>query len=724
MQRPPTIDEPIRILHVDDQPEFAEMVATSLEREDDRFIVTTVSSASEALECLDIDRFDCIVSDYDMPGQNGIEFLNAVREEYPDLPFILFTGKGSEAIASDAISSGVTDYLQKQPGSEQYALLANRITNAVEQARAERELQEERHRFQILFERLTQATVEVEYEGSDPIVRRVNPAFEAIFGYDADEIVGTSLDAYIVPDEYEAEAADINQRVRDEGRLISEEVTRMTADGPRTFLLQNAVYDDGSGGFAIYTDITDRKERERELEQYQTIVEAAPDPIAVVDPDGYYQYVNPAFSRLTEYDEETLLGKHFTLIKPDEEADRTEEALDRLMTTDEMTTVRSETLLQTTADRSIICEDHMAALSKDNEPRGAVIIHRDVTERVVREEQVERERDRFTTLFENLPVPVVHGELIDGEPIIRTVNRQFERVFGYDATEAEHENLDELTAPPDREDEAMTLNRKIIEEGYLHEEVRRQTADGVRDFDLRAVLRTETDPPEGYAIYTDITERKERERELQRQNERLDEFASLVSHDLRNPLNVAEGHLELAKNECDSESLDAIKRALDRMETLIDDLLALAREGEPVTAFEPVDLAELAERCWQTVGIEAATLHIETDHSIKGDASRLQQLLENLFRNAVEHGGDDVTVRIGHLDDGNGFYVADDGQGIPEDERERVFESGYSTSEQGTGFGLTIVNEIVEAHGWEITITDSATGGARFEITGVEFDGE
>lgn len=249
----------IRVLCVDDDPEFADLTATYLERRNGRFAVETATSPDRGLDLIGDHPPDCIVSDYDMPGTNGIEFLRDVREDNPDLPFILYTGKGSEEVASEAISAGVTDYLQKGSGTHQYTVLANRVTNAVAQARAERQLEEERRRFQLLFERLSQPTVEVEYESDVPIVKRVNPAFEDVFGYEASKVVGSSLDAYIVPPERDESASRINQRVQAGGSLESVEVVRRTADGDREFLLQNAVYDDGSGGFAIYTDVTDRE---------------------------------------------------------------------------------------------------------------------------------------------------------------------------------------------------------------------------------------------------------------------------------------------------------------------------------------------------------------------------------------------------------------------------------------------------------------------------------
>jgi len=144
-----------------------------------------------------------------------------------------------------------------------------------------------------------------------------------------------------------------------------------------------------------------------------------------------------------------------------------------------------------------------------------------------------------------------------------------------------------------------------------------------------------------------------------------------------------------------------------------------AREGETVIDFEPVNLAVTVNECWQTVETVEATLEIETERTIYADRSHLQQLLENLVRNAVEHGGENATITVGDLD--NGFYFADDGAGISPDERDDVFASGYTTSTDGTGFGLAIVREIAEAHDWEITVDESEDGGARFEIIGVDF---
>jgi signal transduction histidine kinase len=214
----------------------------------------------------------------------------------------------------------------------------------------------------------------------------------------------------------------------------------------------------------------------------------------------------------------------------------------------------------------------------------------------------------------------------------------------------------------------------------------------------------------------------------------------MVSHDLRNPLNVAQGHsdiihelLEAVKTDdgyepLSDETLDTVSTStktlsntLDRMERLIDDLLVLARQGQAIDSREVVSLAAIVNNCWEMVDHKNAALVVDDDLTFAVDPDRLQQLFENLFRNAIEHGGDNVTIRIGALD-GEGFYVEDDGPGIPEEKREAVFDSGFTTNRDGTGFGLAIVKEIAEAHGWTISLVDADEGGARFEISNVEIE--
>lgn len=139
--------EDVTVLHVDDEPGFTELVGDLLEREDQTLSIRNATSVDGALSILQNEEVDCIVSDYDMPGKDGLDFLELVCDEHPNLPFILFTGRGSEQIASEAISAGVTEYIQKEGGTDQYKILANRIRNSVQSVRAEAAVERTEERY-------------------------------------------------------------------------------------------------------------------------------------------------------------------------------------------------------------------------------------------------------------------------------------------------------------------------------------------------------------------------------------------------------------------------------------------------------------------------------------------------------------------------------------------------------------------------------------------------
>ncbi|WP_408958851.1 histidine kinase N-terminal 7TM domain-containing protein [Natrinema sp. 74] len=247
----------------------------------------------------------------------------------------------------------------------------------------------------------------------------------------------------------------------------------------------------------------------------------------------------------------------------------------------------------------------------------------------------------------------------------------------------------------------------------------RVSADGeTRTLRIGVSAITSGGEPRGYAlIMRDVSELEAYAAELERKTDRLEQFASVLSHDLRNPVAVAIGYAQQAQSTGELEYIDDVLVALDRIEDTIDDLLVLSQEGESIDELEPVALRDVAADAWTTsdTGEAAFENELEADALVRADPSRLQTLFENLFRNAVDHGGE--TVRVGPLR--TGFYVADDGPGIPADERDRVFEYGYS-SDGGTGLGLAIVASIADAHGWSLSIGESDADGARVDIEETE----
>jgi signal transduction histidine kinase len=220
---------------------------------------------------------------------------------------------------------------------------------------------------------------------------------------------------------------------------------------------------------------------------------------------------------------------------------------------------------------------------------------------------------------------------------------------------------------------------------------------------------------------TDITEQKRQQLRLERQNEKLDQAASVISHDLRSPLTIATGFLgKVDENHSGpDEHVEKVDEALTRINTIIDDVLNIARADENLNNLYEVDIGTVSKHAWDMTDVDGLKLQIEESDTVLADPSQLQQLFENLFRNVRDHTQAD-TIWVG-IRDGT-LYVEDNGRGIEEENQRTIFERGHTTADGGTGYGLSIVTDIVHAHGWEIDVTDGRQGGARFEIDTSEAD--
>jgi len=308
--------------------------------------------------------------------------------------------------------------------------------------------------------------------------------------------------------------------------------------------------------------------------------------------------------------------------------------------------------------------------------------------------------------------------LLDENGRIVTINGSAEEVFG-ESREVSGTYIselldDEVPSDPDEETEGSIDTTVTIDGEEYHLTVTRTLLTDYRGNLLGQLL-----------VCRDVTERIQREHKLQRQNERLDRFASFISHDLRNPLNAAIGSTKLAERTDEPENFEAVRESLERMEDMIDDMMSLARAETTVEETEELEIGTQAHVAWETSDTGDATLETDAPDSetIEGDPHLLRSILENLFRNSIDHNDSEVTVTVGLLNDREGFYVQDDGDGVPEEERDDVFEYGYTTTSEGAGLGLAIVKDLVEAHGWDVRVTEGSEGGARFEFrTGGGFD--
>lgn len=460
----------VDVLYVNDDDQLRELVSTQLRDESERLRVTTAESAASGAERLKDHPIDCVLCDHHMPGETGVAFLKRVRDEYPDLPFVLFTKTGNEAVASEAIEAGVTDYVIQDAIVNQAPLLAQKLVTYVEHRRAQRDVERTNERLREIAA-VTDQVWWVFSPGWDTL-RFINDGHEAIFG---------------------------------------QPVGELRAD-PTSFL--------------DHIHEVDRGRVEQAMASAST-----------------------GASQVIEYRVEKSDGIQLWV------------------------------------------ESRCTAVT----------------------------------------------------------------------------------------DEAGTVTSLV-------------------------------------GLTRDVTDRKTYQRELIETIDQLEEFATTVSHDLRNPLNIAAGNIRLAASEGENDSLDTAFNAVQRMDTLIDDLLTLAREGETIAERRRVPYEEVVTKSFENVRTPETSLNVTGSVSISCDPARLTEAFENLVRNAVEHGGGDVTLTAGVLSNDEGVYLEDDGPGIPPDDRDRVFEKGHTTRRDGSGFGLAIVARILDAHDWDVRIADATGGGARFEV--------
>jgi PAS domain S-box-containing protein len=715
----------IQILHVDDDPSITDLTGTFLEREDDRFAVETATSADEGLKRINDRPPDCVVSDYNMRGMDGIEFLQAVRGEHPDLPFILFTGKGSEAVASDAISADVTDYLQKQSGPEQYELLANRIQNATQARREARraERQEE-------LMRLTESAGDTggwELDvAADELVLTHGGRY--LLGVKCQRMPFERFQEFCYPgdsDEIRAAvdtAVETQEQVEGTWRLRSADGTHRHVDITMTPVMADS-------GIArvrsAITDITEYKQRERQLSQYRDLLESINDAVFVVDQDQKIVYANEKSLDDAGLTAQEVDSEHIMSFVEQYAANRSgivdfRQALDAALNDCDGEEPHPVELSVTAGGSESVFEYRFSRVSTNQNSldegvsKAVAVVAREVTDRKQRERDLKQTQDLMSEMEQLAEIgaweydpekdEATHtaGELLiygldpesdlrldeafsfyhpedrhqlrarfrecleagepysmdvrvtraDGEqrwvtaqgqriqqqdtPVVRgyvqDITDQKERIKTLEQTETLFENAQDMLFIIEHSDNGFIVKRvnQAFESatGFSSDEIRgrtpqelfgeargqkienkyRQCIETEESLSYEETLAEEQVPnrnsPTGDGLVywkthitpvkvdgnvdwivgatRDINEQKRREQELKRRNERLDEFTSIIGHDLRGPLNVAEGGLELARGDCDSEHLVDAAEAIERCQTLVDDTLTLARQGEQI----------------------------------------------------------------------------------------------------------------------------------------------
>lgn len=499
--------------------------------------------------------------------------------------------------------------------------------------------------------------------------------------------------------------------------------------------------DDVFAGMTMAQDITEQKERERYLRDAKSQLEAAAEAGAV----GTWEWHIPEDQMVTG----TSFAKTFEV---DPDAAREGVSLDQYISAiHEADRERVKRAVEAAVDSCGEYEEEYRVWDADGELRWVVARGHvecdengnpvtfpgaltDITERKRAERERDEHRKQLETLFEVLPVGVVvaanDGEHIEANDTAKEIwgGNVFnaENVADYERYSGRWTDTGEPVAP-DEWTMARVLQNEEVTEPDVYEI---EAVDGERRIVMvhGMPIRDETgDVTRGVITQTDITERRKYQRrleetveKLEQSNERLESFASTLAHELRNPVMIGQMYCNELPDEADSEAVGHIAEALDRIERMIDVMLALTRGHEAVGERAPVDLPDVARKAWDEVDAPDATVDVAIDRTVHVDETYVEHLFRNLFENAVEHGGPDVAITVGDLP--SGFFVADDGPGIPVDDRDDVFKLGFSTTVErgGTGIGLAFVKRLADVYEWDCRVTESESGGARFEFTNVD----
>jgi PAS domain S-box-containing protein len=595
--------------------------------------------------------------------------------------------------------------------------------------------------------------LDVDTAGADPSFEfaRLSPGYEIQTGLTTEEVRGrTPRDVF--GDERGAEIeANYTRCVEQETPISYREELEIDDDARfwETSLAPVVVDGETVRLVGIARNVTEQVERERELEatnqRLESLIEATPLTVMEIDTDGNVVRWNDEAENMFGWSREEVLGE-FNPIVPDEQQDEFASHKQRALSGER---IRAKEIRRETKDGDEL--NLLLSVAPITDPDGTPTSILAVLEDITEQKELETRLRSLQETAQQLSGAASSEEIgtIAVDAAAEVLDLEITGIWEYDERE---DALVPITQTPGARELFGDSPRFAPGDGLAwdaFESGETQVYDDIQSegqpYNPNTELRSEIFVPLGeYGLMstgsvstqvfseTDVDlfrilgatveaalARASREEELHRQNERLDQFASVVAHDLRNPLSVAMGFLDIAEETGKSEHFEKIDSAHDRIERLIEELLTLARGETTIENTEEIDLESITTEAWGYVDTEQATLTVSGDvPTVTGDAGRLTQLFENLFRNAVEHGGADVTVTVSRLDEGDGFYVEDTGSGIPQERRDDVFKHGVTSSEGGTGFGLSIVADIAKAHGWAVSVTDGTRGGARFEFEG------
>jgi PAS domain S-box-containing protein len=719
---------PIRILHVDDDAGFVEVAKQCLEMQGN-IEVETANSVEEAFEMLKEKAYDVIVSDYQMPGKGGLEFLRELREAGNQIPFVMFTGKGREEVAVKALNLGADQYISKFGDPDAvYSELAHAVDHAVEVGKAREALHRSEAKYRSLVEDAGAGILTADAKGT---LTFVNKELCNILGVSQQELLGKQFSDFVHPDDRQRIVQisvdfmkNPNSRPRFEFRAIHKKghIVHLHS-APTLIKYDNEII----GSHVIITDITARKKAEEALKEsevkFRSIFESANDCFFYLDKSGRIIDINQKAVQLFGRSKEELFGKHFAklgAISP-KDLPMIMKAFAQSLTSKKH---NLNVCIKDTRGQCIPLECSSSFIKASDKVTGVLVAARDVTERKKTEEALMESEDKFRSLVEGASVAIAVSDM-GGR--FSYVNKALDDLLGYSQEELIGQPFKNFIHPADRGRIVRLFLRSIVLPlGPRRIELRVLRKDGsiayITSTPTRFSVRGKTI---GFlAIMTEITEQKKSLEMMKTLNEKMEVVGSLTRHDLRNKLSNILGRVWLAKkklaeNHEASIDLDEVESSISQAERILDFAGTYEKLGIEKLTYIHVStsirqaISILPKAQSEPQGVKVAD---ETQGLMVLADSLLRQLFYNLIHNSIEHGERVQHITIRHVRVGGDLKLIyeDDGVGIPKGEKKKIFKEGYG---KGSGYGLFLIRKMCEVFGWAISETGKEGKGAQFTIT-------
>ena len=728
----------IRVLMIDDDPVHLELSEQFLKRQSSEYEIVPVETSEEAMNLLFEDQFDAAVCDIDLGQQQptGLDILRQVRVSEIDIPVIIFTGKSREEIAIQALNLGADYYIRKSSSKIEglYAELSHYILTAVKKRRTERALVESEQRLRESEAKLAEAQriahighwdwniLEDNIVWSDEIYRIFGLApqeFEATYEAflnsvhkDDREFVRESVDKAI----HEKQNYSIDHRVlhRDGKVRVVHELGEVTYD------------DEGRAVrmMGIVQDITERIQQETALsaneEMFRTIFEESPICIELFDSDGILVGANMAalelfgVSALEQFIGFDLFGDPNTPEFVKDNLRRGEMAMTEYRF--DFSKVKVHDLYKTSKSgiMHIDCVYSPIKYGKEEDLQGFIIHVQNITDRVLAEQALMESRESYKELYNNALVGLFRVRISDG--MILECNDQFAKKLGYEKKGLIIDETNSIKSILLQQKEWEELKNELREHQRIVTELPVSRRDGERIW-MRFSLSHW--PDRGYieGVIVDITEQHEALEMLKKQKEELSEFAHSMSHDLKNIFQNMLGFIELTQEEQNYSHLKRLKSLLNETGEMLDHSVALADAGLVIEETVNVELTPLVKEVADSIIPENVYYSQEELPMVSADQRKVAQIFRNLFDNAIQHGQPrSIDVSVSKTEMVYRIKISNDGKAIPETQRSKIFQRGFTTSKSGQGYGLAIVKHLVEAHGWTIKLLNERKTTFEIEI--------